>query len=121
MDAETVIKLSMLFVIAAVAAIALIFRAVRLSQFYVAGREIAPAANGAGIFASIVLPIALILGVQRGEGDALILGLAGVLGLLVSAAIFASSYHHHRKCRLNMLVHCSLPVGLVCCQARISR
>jgi cation/acetate symporter len=88
-DVETVIKLSMLFVIAAVVAIALTFRAVRLSQFYVAGREIAPAANGAGIFASIVLPIALIHGLGFQEGNALILGLAGSLGLLVSAAIFA--------------------------------
>jgi cation/acetate symporter len=88
-DAETVIKLSTLFVIAAVAAVALTFRAVRLSQFYVAGREIAPAANGAGIFASIVLPIALISGLRLDEGNALILGLAGALGLLVSAAIFA--------------------------------
>ena len=71
----------MLFALAAVVAIAVSFASSRLSQFYVAGREIAPAANGAGIFASIVLPIALIVGLQAEAGDALVFGLAGVLGL----------------------------------------
>jgi membrane protein DedA with SNARE-associated domain len=31
--------------------------------------------------------------------------------ILVSAAIFASSYHHHRKCRLNMLVIAACPLA----------
>jgi cation/acetate symporter len=88
-DSDSILRLTMLFALAAVVAIALNFRSGRLSQFYVAGREIAPAANGAAIFASIVLPIALMLGLQLEEGDALVLGLAAVLGLLVSAAIFA--------------------------------
>lgn len=79
----------MLFALAAVVVIAVTFRSGRLSQFYVAGREIAPAANGAGIFASVVLPIALVLGLRPEFGDALAFGLAGVLGLLLSAAIFA--------------------------------
>jgi cation/acetate symporter len=67
----------------------LTFRSGRVSQFYVANREIAPAVNGASIFASVVLPTALIFGLQGSAGDALIIGLAGVLGLLVSAAVFA--------------------------------
>ena len=89
MDADSIFRLTMFFALAAVVAIALNFRSGRLSQFYVAGREIAPVANGAGIFASIVLPIALMLGLHLEAGDALTLGLAGALGLLVSAAIFA--------------------------------
>ena len=82
-------KLTMLLAIAAVVAFALTLRSSRLSQFYVAGRELAPVANGAGIMASLVLPLALILGLREETGDALVLGLAGVAGLLVSAAIFA--------------------------------
>ena len=35
-------------------------------------------------------------------------------------AISPSSYHHRRKCRVKMLIHCSLPVGLARRQARIS-
>jgi cation/acetate symporter len=79
----------MLFALAAVVAIAVSFASGRLSQVYVAGREIAPAANGAGIFASIVLPIALIVELQAEAGNALVFGFAGVLGLSLSAAIFA--------------------------------
>jgi cation/acetate symporter len=88
-DGDFAYRLTVLLVLAAVVAMALNYRSSRLSQFYVAGREIAPAANGAGIFAAIVLPLALMLGLRQETGDALVLGLAGMAGLLVSAAIFA--------------------------------
>lgn len=79
----------MLLALLAVVAFALTLRSRRLSQFYVAGREVAPVASGAGIMASMVLPLALILGLRQETGDALVLGLAAVAGLLLSAAIFA--------------------------------
>jgi cation/acetate symporter len=88
-DADSTFRVTVLFALAAVVAVALTFRSSRLSQFYVAGREIMPAVNGAGMFASILLPVALVLGLQSEAGNASALGLAGVLGLLVSAAIFA--------------------------------
>jgi len=88
-DGDFAFRLTVLLVLAAVVAMALNYRSSRLSQFYVSGREIAPAANGAGIFASMVLPLALMLGLRQETGDTLVLGFAGVAGLLVSAAIFA--------------------------------
>jgi cation/acetate symporter len=88
-DADFIFSLTMLLAVAAVVVIAVTFWSGRVSQFYVAGREIAPAVNGAGTFASIALPIALALGLKLEAADALLLGFAGVLGLLVSAGIFA--------------------------------
>ena len=48
---------------------------------------------------------------------------SSISGMQIARAmtvISPSSYHHRRKCRLNMRIHCSLPVGLACRQARIS-
>jgi predicted DNA-binding ribbon-helix-helix protein len=48
---------------------------------------------------------------------------SSISGIQIARAmtvISPSSYHHRRKCRLNMRIHCSPPVGLACRQARIS-
>ena len=48
---------------------------------------------------------------------------SSISGIQIARAmtvISPSSYHHRWKCRLNMRIHCSLPVGLACRQARMS-
>jgi len=85
---SSALKLTILLALAAVVAFSLTRQSSRLSQFYVAGRELPWLANGLGIMASMVLPLSLVLNLYQQTGDALVVGLSGVAGLLVSAAIF---------------------------------